>query len=359
MVIRHTFPLDAEYELQVGQAGGGRLGGPAAAGPRTDDLYVTIDGVRVRAAGAWRHAAARVRPGRTPSRRRASCATIPAVPTASITSRRARRASPSSRSPAPSTPPAPAIRPAGAGCSSARRRRRLTSLTLRAVDSLDAGDARVPAARSPPPAPSSTRRSSSIGRARQRILRVRHRARGGARPRRSAVPLPVRARAGERRGRHRLPHLGSRAGVAAVVLSLEQHPGRRAAVGRRQGGTERPRHARAAGAADAGRSEGRRAGDELRRAVALPPRAAERPPRFARLRRQPPAVVPARDRAAVPHHPARGPQHRRSARRGLHVRGRTARRALRHPRRARLADAAGRSSRPTARAAACSDTAAS
>ena len=47
MVIRHTFPLDAEYELQVGQAGGGRLGGPAAAGPRTDDLYVTLDGVRV------------------------------------------------------------------------------------------------------------------------------------------------------------------------------------------------------------------------------------------------------------------------------------------------------------------------
>jgi hypothetical protein len=47
MVIRHTFPLDAEYDLQVGQAGGGRLGGPPAAGPRTDDVYVTIDGVRV------------------------------------------------------------------------------------------------------------------------------------------------------------------------------------------------------------------------------------------------------------------------------------------------------------------------
>ena len=47
LVIRHTFPLDAEYDLQVGQAGGGRLGGPPAAGPRTDDLYVTIDGERV------------------------------------------------------------------------------------------------------------------------------------------------------------------------------------------------------------------------------------------------------------------------------------------------------------------------
>jgi hypothetical protein len=47
IVIRHTFPLDAEYDLQVGQAGGGRLGGPPAAGPRTDDVYVAIDGTRV------------------------------------------------------------------------------------------------------------------------------------------------------------------------------------------------------------------------------------------------------------------------------------------------------------------------
>jgi hypothetical protein len=47
LVVRHTFPLDAEYDLQVGQAGGARLGGPPAAGPRADDLYVTIDGTRV------------------------------------------------------------------------------------------------------------------------------------------------------------------------------------------------------------------------------------------------------------------------------------------------------------------------
>jgi hypothetical protein len=31
-VITHTFPLDAEYDLQVGQAGGARLGGPPAPG---------------------------------------------------------------------------------------------------------------------------------------------------------------------------------------------------------------------------------------------------------------------------------------------------------------------------------------
>jgi hypothetical protein len=47
IVVRHTFPLDAEYDVQVGQAGGARLGGPPVAGPRTDDLYVTIDGARV------------------------------------------------------------------------------------------------------------------------------------------------------------------------------------------------------------------------------------------------------------------------------------------------------------------------
>ena len=47
IIIRHTFPLDAEYDLQVGQAGGARLGGPPGAGPRVDDLYVAIDGARV------------------------------------------------------------------------------------------------------------------------------------------------------------------------------------------------------------------------------------------------------------------------------------------------------------------------
>jgi len=47
LVVNHTFPLDADYDLQVVQPGGARLGGPPTAGPRTDDLYVTIDGSRV------------------------------------------------------------------------------------------------------------------------------------------------------------------------------------------------------------------------------------------------------------------------------------------------------------------------
>jgi hypothetical protein len=47
IVVRHTFPLEAEYDIQVSQAGGGRLGGPPTAGPRAEDLYVALDGARI------------------------------------------------------------------------------------------------------------------------------------------------------------------------------------------------------------------------------------------------------------------------------------------------------------------------
>ena len=67
---------------------------------------------------------------------------------------------------------------------------------------------------------------------------------------------------------------------------------------------------RAAGAADAGRSQGRCAGRQLRRPVAAAARAAQRAARFARVGREPPAVVPARNRAAVPDDHPRGPQRR-------------------------------------------------
>jgi hypothetical protein len=49
IVIRHTFPLDAEYDLQAGQAGGARLGG--GPGPRAESLYVAIDGTRIAVQG--------------------------------------------------------------------------------------------------------------------------------------------------------------------------------------------------------------------------------------------------------------------------------------------------------------------
>ena len=45
IVIHHTFPLDAEYEVEIAAGGGGRLGG----GPPTlaDEPYVTLDGRRI------------------------------------------------------------------------------------------------------------------------------------------------------------------------------------------------------------------------------------------------------------------------------------------------------------------------
>ena len=58
IIIRHTFPLDAEYDFQVGQAGGARLGGPGP-WPARDDLYVAIDGTPVDDPGTRRDAPAR------------------------------------------------------------------------------------------------------------------------------------------------------------------------------------------------------------------------------------------------------------------------------------------------------------
>jgi mono/diheme cytochrome c family protein len=58
LIVRHQFPLDAEYDLEIGGAGGGgRLGAARGAPPRaggpggTDDRYVTIDGERITLAG--------------------------------------------------------------------------------------------------------------------------------------------------------------------------------------------------------------------------------------------------------------------------------------------------------------------
>ena len=121
------------------------------------------------------------------------------------------------------------------------------------------------------------------------------------------------------------------------------------------------RHARAAGAADAGRRACRGAGHALRVAVAAPAGPAQ-----GRARR---AVVPvlrrvarrrdgARDGAALRAPRARGSAGARAADRRLHVRQRAPRAALRHRRRQRTGVPQGRRI-PTTRGAACSGTAAS
>jgi len=53
MLVRHTFPLDAEYDIEVAAGGGPGLGAARGAGPRgggppaQDDRYVTLDGERL------------------------------------------------------------------------------------------------------------------------------------------------------------------------------------------------------------------------------------------------------------------------------------------------------------------------
>jgi mono/diheme cytochrome c family protein len=49
MVVRHVFPLDAEYEFRVGRAGGGLFGLPAVGGD--DPIEITLNGERVQVLG--------------------------------------------------------------------------------------------------------------------------------------------------------------------------------------------------------------------------------------------------------------------------------------------------------------------
>ena len=99
-------------------------------------------------------------------------------------------------------------------------------------------------------------------------VRRRHPGRAAVDSRQPEVRVPERDRSGRRHGRCRASGARRRAGIAAVVLPVEQHPGRRAPLAGGRGPAARTGRLRAAGAADAGRSEGRRAGVELRRPMA-------------------------------------------------------------------------------------------
>ena len=146
---------------------------------------------------------------------------------------------------------------------------------VRAADPHDAGAARLP------PAGHRRRRRAAArvlpDRPRQGQLRRRHPAGAAAHPRRArsscSAPSASRARRAAASG---LSHQRSRAGVAPVVLPVEQHPRRRAADGGGAGTPQGSGGARAAGAADAGRSARRGARQQLRRAVAVPAQPAER-----------------------------------------------------------------------------------
>ena len=177
------------------------------------------------------------------------------------------------------------------------------------------------------------------------------------------VPLPHRVRSGARGAGQAVPRSRPGARLAAVVLPVEQHPGRRAAGRRRGRPAERPGRAGAPGAADGGRPALGNADHQLRRAVAAAPQpgddgAAGRSV-LGRLRRVAAPEHAARDRALRRPHRARRPRPGRAADRRLHVPQRTARRALRDPGRDRQPFPAGRPCPPTGTGAASWDTAAS
>ena len=65
----------------------------------------------------------------------------------------------------------------------------------------------------------------SRGRQREGRLRVGPRAGDSQHPREPEVPVPIRESAGERRAEHAVSHHRPRAGLAPVVLPVEQHPG--------------------------------------------------------------------------------------------------------------------------------------
>ena len=169
--------------------------------------------------------------------------------------------------------------------------------------------------------------------ARRRRVRRRHRGRAprDARPARSSCSgsSAIRRHGGGRA----LSHQRSGAGLAPVVLPVEQHSRRSScwtrpsagACASRRCSTQQVRRMLADPRAEA-------LVDQLRQPVAVSPqsrRGRARPAAVSRFRRQPAAGIPPGDRAVLREHRPGGPQRARSARRRLHVPERTAGQALR------------------------------
>ena len=149
------------------------------------------------------------------------------------------------------------------------------------------------------------------------------------------VSVPRRARSGRRRAEHRLSHQRSGAGFPPVVLSVEQHSGRRAArTWRLPANSKEPavleqqvRRMLADSRSQALVSNFAEQWLHLRNLASITPDMRL----FPGLRRQSAAGVSPGNGALLRKHPARGSERARSAERELHVRQRTAGQALRHP----------------------------
>ena len=240
--------------------------------------------------------------------------------------------SPASRSPARSTRPDPATRRAGSESSPAGLVARPTNRAARG--------------RFSPRWP--TADTGARPRAPRSIVCSRSIAPGGSRdPSRPASssgcaaswPIPSSCFAPRGQIARTSSHRRLRPGVTAVFLPVEQHPGRRAARPGGEAASCTPAPCWSGRCAACWPIPGREAlVEQLRRPVAAaaePAKLGARQGGVPGLRRQPPAVVPARDGAARRQHHARGPQRARAADRRLHVRRRAAGQALRHPGRLR------------------------
>ena len=190
-----------------------------------------------------------------------------------------------------------------------------------------------------------------------RQLRVRYPARAAAHSRQPEVRAARRARSCGRAGGRRLPHQRRRAGLAPVLLPVEQHSRRRAADAGRAGPAPRVRWCSSSrsGACCATRVPRALVDNFAGQWLQLRNLQRVTPDNdlFPRVRRQPAPELPARGRAAVRDDHARGPQRARSPDRRLHVRRRAAGAALRHPERLRQSVPA-RAGAPTRRARGCS-----
>ena len=311
LLVRHTFPLDGEYTFQV-KLFRTNLGIDPRPRVRRIELEITVDGERVHLRHDRRRRRPRGRRSRTPTddrRRRStrgcrcgvpvkagphevgvafldeagvrtprgcsrSCAAPPdtgrlrpAVP--HIDSRHDQRAR--------STPPARATRRAAAAifaCRPAQPRR--TKTPCAQTDPRRRWRAAPTAGRSPTRDLRAAARASTRPAAREGTLRDRHPAGAAAHPGQPEVPVPRRARSGGRRA--------GRASIASATSSWRR--GCRSSSGAAfpttscstlaaQGRLQHAGGARAAGAADAGRSAAAGAGQQLRRPVAVPAQPAQ------------------------------------------------------------------------------------
>ena len=283
LAVRHTFPLDAEYEFRLtlfrtnieairglehphqieiaidGQRVFARtVGGDAEAGQKgtiTDRSDATD--ARLTRARAGQGRSARRHGNLRPQDRRElrigcvrSCAATPA-PTIRPDVRTSRR----SPSPVRSRPPVRATRRAAGASSRAIRRRPPAHRRARCAQTHPL--ARSPAARYRRPVTEADLDAAArllSRRAQEGHVRDRHPARASAPAGQPVVRLPHRGRSGGVAPGHGVPRQRHRARVAALVLSLEQHSRRDAPRRRRRGPAARARGPRGAGPSHARRS---------------------------------------------------------------------------------------------------------